>query len=275
MRDSKLVESFLSYCMTNTLVMKFGGAAVATAEQFSHIADLIIARKSEFSRIVVVTSAMAKATDQLIELAKKIHPSPPQREYDMLISSGERISMSLLAMALCCKGQEAVSFTGSQSGIITCAQHANAKIIDVKPYRIEASLNAGKIVIVAGFQGVSLHKEITTLGRGGSDTSAVALGVALRAIKIEFFKDVLGIYDRDPKESSEAIYYTHLNYENALQIVQKGAKILHDRSIRLASNNGMPLHIRSFNESFHAGTMIEDINRKREFNPVYEDSIIG
>ncbi len=148
------------------LVIKFGGAAVATPEQFSRIADLILARRLEYSRIVVVVSAMAGTTDQLIRLAKNVHPHPPQREYDMLISAGERISMSLLAMALCLKNQEAVSFTGSQSGIITCHSHSQAHIIDVRPQRIKSSLEQGKIVIVAGFQGVSANKEITTLGRG-------------------------------------------------------------------------------------------------------------
>src|SRR5262245_28247944 len=149
--------------MTQTLILKFGGAAVATPAQFSQIADLIIAKRQEFSKIVVVVSAMGGTTDQLIELAKQVHPNPPQREYDMLISVGERISMTLLAMALCLKNQEAVSFTGSQSGIITCGRHANAQIIDVRPGRIEASLEQGKIVIIAGFQGVSAEKEITTL----------------------------------------------------------------------------------------------------------------
>jgi aspartate kinase len=167
-----------------TLVLKFGGAAVATSAQISQIADLIIARRQEFSKIVVVVSAMGGTTDQLIELAKQVHPHPPQREYDMLISVGERISMTLLAMALCHKNQEAVSFTGSQSGIITCQRHTNAQILDVRPQRIKTSLDQGKIVIVAGFQGVSFDKEITTLGRGGSDTSAVALALALQAEKV-------------------------------------------------------------------------------------------
>jgi aspartate kinase len=254
--------------------MKFGGAAVATPLQFSQIADLIIARRQEFSKIVVVVSAMGGTTDQLIELAKQVHPQPPQREYDMLISVGERISMALLAMALCFKNQEAVSFTGSQSGIMTCQHHSHAQIIDVRPQRVESSLEQGKIVIVAGFQGVSGEKEITTLGRGGSDTSAVALGLALRAAKVIFYKDVPGIFDRDPKQHQQAKCYSHLTYEAALDIVNRGAKILHARAIQLAAKNGLPLHVRSFMSSYqgHPGTLIFESDKKRKEVPIYERS---
>lgn len=256
----------------STLVMKFGGAAVSTPEHFAHIADIIIAKRAEYSRIVVVVSAMGETTDQLIQLAKQVNPHPPQREYDMLISVGERISMSLLAMALCLKNQEAVSFTGSQSGIMTCQSHSKALIMDVRPQRIEASLAQGKIVIVAGFQGVSSDKEITTLGRGGSDTTAVALGVALGAPKVEFFKDVPGVFDRDPKLNGQAECYTHLTYQGALDIVQQGAKILHMRAIHLAAKNGLPLHVRSFMSSYrdHPGTMIFEEEKKRVTTPLYE-----
>jgi aspartate kinase len=256
----------------NTQVMKFGGASVATTAQFSQIADLIIARRRECSRIVVVISAMGGTTDQLIELAKEVHPQPPQREYDMLISVGERISMSLLAMALCLKNQEAVSFTGSQSGIITCQNHTHAHIIDVRPHRIEASLDQGKIVIVAGFQGVSQDKEITTLGRGGSDTSAVALGLALNADRVVFYKDVPGIFDQDPKKHHQTECYSHLTYEGALNIVHRGAKILHERAIQLAAKNGLTLHVRSFMPSYpeHQGTLIFEMGRQRKVIPVYE-----
>ncbi len=256
----------------STLIMKFGGAAVANAGQFARIADLIITRLQNFPQVVVVVSAMGKTTDQLIELAQQVHPVPPQREYDMLISVGERISMSLLAMALCLKNQEAISFTGSQSGIITCRQHTNARIIDVRPQRLRACLDQGKVVIVAGFQGVSDDKEITTLGRGGSDTSAVALGVALNAEKVEFFKDVSGVYDLDPKEHPNASCYSQLTYRAALEIVHKGAKVLHARAIQLASKNGLPLHVRSFMSvrQDYPGTMISDTDKERVQVPIYE-----
>jgi aspartate kinase len=255
-----------------TLVMKFGGASVATAEQFSQIADLIISRRNEYSRIAVVVSAMGGTTDQLIDLAKRVHPEPPQREYDMLVSTGERISMTLLAMALCLKNQEAVSFTGSQSGIITCQRHSHAHIIDVKPQRLLSSLDQGKIVIVAGFQGVSKEKEITTLGRGGSDTTAVALGIALKAEKVEFYKDVPGIFPEDPKKFHQANCYSYLSYQKALEIVNRGAKILHSRAIQLAEKNVLPLHVRSFIDTYshHSGTIIDDKERPRSETPLYE-----
>src|SRR3989304_7244603 len=173
-----------------TIVLKFGGASVANIKNILKIADIIIDRSKVYKNILVVVSAMGKTTNKLINLAKRINENPSKREQDMLISVGERISMALLCMALEKKGKDAISFTGSQSGIITNDDHLQAKILDVKPFRILDALNKGKIVIVAGFQGVSLSKEITTLGRGGSDTSAVALGISLNADCIEFYKDV-------------------------------------------------------------------------------------
>lgn len=259
--------------MNQTLVMKFGGASVATADRFSQIADIIISKHQQFSKIAIVMSAMGETTNQLIELAKQVNQNPPQREYDMLISVGERISMSLLAMALCKKGKEAISFTGSQSGIITCQNHANACIVDVKPYRLAECLNSGKIVIVAGFQGVSREKEITTLGRGGSDTTAVALGLALNADKVEFYKDVGGVYDADPKKNASAVQHSHLTYVQALDIVKKGAKVLHQRAIELAAKNGLLLHVKSFCPSLHTneGTLIYDVTVPKRQTPLYEE----
>lgn len=240
-----------------TLIMKFGGAAVKDTDSFSRIADLIIKRNQEFSRIVIVVSAMGKMTDELISLANKVHPNPPRREYDMLVSTGERISISLLAMALALKQRDAVSFTGSQSGIITTSSHAEAKIIDVVPSRLLPPLEEGKLVIVAGFQGVSRHKEITTLGRGGSDTTAVALGVALGASKIEFYKDVQGIYAKDPKTCSDAQFYSKLTHEEALKVVEEsGGKVLHPRAITLAKANHLNLEVRSFEETGERCTYI-------------------
>jgi len=255
-----------------TLVMKFGGAATATPMHFNRIAEIIIQKHQEFSRIVIVVSAMGQTTDQLIELSKSIHPFPPQREYDMLISVGERISISLLAMALCRQNKNAISFTGSQSGIITCSNHSNAQILDIRPYRIADCLNLGKIVIVAGFQGVSQEKEITTLGRGGSDTSAVALGIALNAQHVEFYKDVKGVFNEDPKKNLQAVQFEKLTYQQALNTINEGAKILHPRAILLAEKNGLPLHVRSFmssDENFK-GTWVIDPNIPRQSSPVYE-----
>lgn len=259
--------------MTQTLVMKFGGASVATPEHFSRIADIIKQRKKDYPRIVIVISAMGSTTDDLIALAKQVNSDPPRREYDMLVSVGERISISLLAMALAGKGCEAVSFTGSQSGIITCGRHTDARIIDVRPFRITQALEAGKIVIVAGFQGVSKAGEITTLGRGGSDTSAVALGIALGASLVEFYKDVPGIYNADPKKNPDAEKFESLTYDQALELTLNGAKILHSRCVQLAKNNHLPLYVRTFKDDHSEGTRISDtaikLNDKACFEEIY------
>lgn len=252
-----------------TLVMKFGGASVASPENFSSIADVILNRMNEFKRIIVVVSAMAKTTDQLIHLATQVNPDPPRREYDMLVSVGERISISLLAMALARKNRDAISFTGSQSGIITTDTHSEARIVDIRPHRLIPCLEAGKIVIVAGFQGVSLKGEITTLGRGGSDTTAVALALAFGA-KVEFYKDVPGICSEDPKINAHAVVYPKLTYQEALDIVKKGAKILHPRCIELAYKNQLPLHVLSFLDAKVAGTVISE-EAEALTVPCYED----
>lgn len=260
--------------MKSTLIMKFGGASVATPEHFSRIADIILERKREFDKIVVVVSAMGDTTDQLIELAKKVNPNPPQREYDMLITVGERISISLLAMSLAAKNQRAISFTGSQSGIITSEKHTDARIVDVKPKRLLAHLELGDIVIVAGFQGVSRKGEITTLGRGGSDTSAVALGVALNAAKVEFFKDVPGIFADDPKINPSAQCFKTLSYDQALEIILRGSGILHSRSVQLAGKNGLLLHVRTFDGKdwqCEDGTLVGSASQAGCRPPIYEE----
>jgi aspartate kinase len=251
------------------LVLKFGGASVANTESFLKIAELIIERSKQHKKIVVVVSAMANTTDQLLEMAKKVHPQPPRRETDMLVSVGERISIALLAMALSLKGKEAVSFTGSQSGIITCNNHTEAQIANVRPHRLVKALNEGKIAIVAGFQGVSKDGEITTLGRGGSDTSAVALGVALNASAVEFYKDVAGIYDSDPKKNPKAKLFSEMDYDKALELTQSGAKVLHDRSVALAKKNGITLSVRSFHNPAGKGTIV-GAGAKRRSEMIYE-----
>lgn len=257
----------------NTLVMKFGGASVATPQHFSRIAEIILKRRQEYQRVAVVVSAMGDTTNQLISLAQQVHQDPPRREYDMLVSVGERISISLLAMALAAKGHQAVSFTGSQSGIITCGNHSDARIVDVRPHRLLPILDVGSVAIVAGFQGVSRCGEITTLGRGGSDTSAVALAIALKAEKVEFFKDVPGIFSADPKLDPQAQLFSELSYCEALNIIRQGAKVLQSRSVDLASKNHMPLHVMSF-EEFGAGrpsgTLIKSIDHPGISSPVYE-----
>ncbi|MEI8365741.1 MAG: hypothetical protein WCF65_04905, partial [Parachlamydiaceae bacterium] len=251
------IQSFcIMVCDMNTLVMKFGGAAVANPRQFARIADIVLSRRQKYQRIVVVVSAMGDTTDELISLALQVNPEPPRREYDMLVSVGERISISLLAMALAAKQHQAVSFTGSQSGIITCHRHTDARIIDVRPNRLLPVLDNGQVAIVAGFQGVSRKGEITTLGRGGSDTSAVALAVALGATKVEFFKDVPGIFSCDPKENPQAQLLPRLSYDATLDILNKGAEVLQQRSVELARRNGVLLHVLSF-QDFDLKTSIQ------------------
>lgn len=245
------------------LVMKFGGASVAGLDDFKRCAELIAIKRQEFSQIVVVISAMKGSTDYLIDLAKAVNPEPPPREYDMLLSVGERISMSLLAMALERMRIEAISFTGSQSGIITSDDHSQAAIIDVNPWRILPELEKNKVVIVAGFQGVSKEREITTLGRGGSDTTAVALAVAINAQRVEFLKDVAGIFDQDPKMAQMPAKYPYLSYEQALEIIRGGACVLHERCLLLAAANAMPLHVRSFLEHRSSGTWIGPRSERR------------
>lgn len=242
--------------MTDTIILKFGGAAVETPESFAHVAKIIAKRHEEVKRIAVVVSAMGDTTDDLIALARKVNSNPPQRELDMLVSVGERISISLLAMALAKIGIRATSFTGSQTGIITSIQHNEAKIIDVKPQRLLPYLERSEIVIVAGFQGVSQQGEITTLGRGGSDTTAVALGVALEAKKVEFYKDVDGIFDADPKKFSSAKLIKRLEFEDSLTIIRNGAQVLHDRCVLLAQQNDLPLHVLPFGNVEGEGTWI-------------------
>lgn len=226
----------------SSVVLKFGGAALASSESFDQIAKIICQKQEE--RVIVVVSAMGSMTDELFALAHSVNPHPPKRELDMLLSVGERISMSLLAMALAKSGRMALSFTGSQSGIITSNDHSNAEILEVRPQRLIDALSSNAIAIVAGFQGVSLQKEITTLGRGGSDTSAVALGVALGASHVEFYKDVGGVFTKDPKEDPDAKLLPRLSFAEAMEVA---TDILHPRSILLASKNDLPLHVLPFN----------------------------
>lgn len=253
--------------------MKFGGASVETTEHFARLADLIHEKKKSVDQLVVVVSAMGSTTEHLLKLCREVHDEPPRREQDMLVSVGERISSALLAMALNKRGIDAISLTGSQAGIITSTRHSDAQIVDVRPWRICKYLELGKVVIVAGFQGVSLDGEITTLGRGGSDTTAVALAIALDARCVEFYKDVDGIYSEDPKKNRDAVHFSSLSYDEALAIVKKGAKILHPRSIELAKKNLIELNILSFKKSSHnafMGTIISADQKMRGDGKLYE-----
>lgn len=255
-----------------TVVLKFGGASVEKTDFFDRVAQIIQKKTIQYDAVVVVVSAMGKMTDQLIELAQEVHPNPPQREFDMLISVGERVSVSLLAMALDKRDVSAISFTGSQSGIITTSDHGYAKIVDVRPYRIVEALKKKQVVLVAGFQGVSLDKDITTLGRGGSDTSAVALAVGLEAERVEFYKDVLGIYNKDPHKYKNAILKNNLTYKEALDLNLGLNPILHPRSIELAQKNNLTLNILSFKNSTNPGTLIRAEKLKNNAGKIFEGS---
>ncbi|MEO6606473.1 MAG: aspartate kinase [Aeromicrobium sp.] len=228
------------------VVQKYGGSSVADAIGIKRVAQRIVATKKTGADVVVVVSAMGDTTDDLMDLANEISPLPPGRELDMLLTAGERISMALLAMAIGDLGQEARSFTGSQAGVITDAEHGRAKIIDVTPGRIEAALAEGAVAIVAGFQGVSqTTKDITTLGRGGSDTTAVALAAALHAEVCEIYTDVDGIFTADPRIVPNAQQIPRISYEEMLEMAASGAKILHLRCVEYARRNDIPIHVRS------------------------------
>ena len=240
------------------VVQKYGGSSVADAQSIKRVARRIVEARKAGHSVCVVVSAMGDTTDELLDLANQVTPLPPGRELDMLLTSGERISMALLAMAIANLGHEARSFTGSQAGVITDAVHGKARIIDVTPGRIQTALDAGHIAIVAGFQGVSLDtKDITTLGRGGSDTTAVALAAALNADVCEIYTDVDGVFTADPRIVPAARKIFQLSNEEMLEMAACGARILHLRCVEYARRFDMPIHVRS-SFSAHEGTWITD-----------------
>ena len=228
------------------VVQKYGGSSVADADGIKRVAQRIVATHKAGDRVVVVVSAMGDSTDELIDLANQVSPLPPGRELDMLLTAGERISMALLAMAIANLGLEAQSFTGSQAGVITDSVHGRARIIDVTPGRIATALDGGAIPIVAGFQGVSqTSKDITTLGRGGSDTTAVALAAALRADVCEIYTDVDGVFTADPRIVRAARKIPRLSYEEMLEMAACGTKVLMLRCVEYARRYDVPIHVRS------------------------------
>ena len=228
-----------------TVVMKFGGTSVAGSERLLAVARRLVAAREEGNRVVAVLSAMGDSTDDLIALAHEISPAPHPRELDMLISVGERVSCALAAMAIHDLGHEAISLTGSQAGIVTDTTHTKAKIVEVRARRIHEALDEGKIVLVAGFQGVSTEYEVTTLGRGGSDTTAVALAAALGAGICEIYTDVEGVFTADPRVVPSARKLHAVSYDEMLEMAAGGARVLQLRSVEFARNHGVRLHVRS------------------------------
>lgn len=226
------------------VVQKYGGSSVADAGKIRQVADKVAAAKAAGRDVVVVVSAMGDTTDELLALARQVSDSPARRELDMLLSAGERISMALLSMALNARGVPAVSFTGSQSGIVTNDAHTSARIVEVRPFRVQDELDRGRVVIVAGYQGVSYKKEVTTLGRGGSDTTAVALAAALQA-DCEIYSDVEGVYTADPRLVPEARRLAELSYEEMQELAESGAKVLNAQAVEFAKERGIAIYARA------------------------------
>ncbi len=227
------------------IVQKFGGSSLANSERIKKVADIITPYVKKGLKVVVVVSAMGDTTDELISMAKEINPYPSERELDMLISTGEQVSCSLLAMALHKKGIDAISFTGPQVGIITDTYHTKARILKIKRKRILEALKSRRVVIVAGFQGISIQDEITTLGRGGSDLTAVALACALKADVCEIYTDVEGIFTADPRIVKEAKKIKYITFDEMLELASRGAQVMQTRAVEVAKKFNIPIHVRS------------------------------
>ncbi|MBQ9816824.1 MAG: aspartate kinase [Proteobacteria bacterium] len=238
------------------VIQKYGGSSVATIEKLEAIADRVVRRQKDGYGVVVVVSAMGNKTDELLRLARQITPEPPARELDMLLSTGERTTMALLSIAIQKRGAQSISFTGSQSGIITTDSHSHARIISVRPYRIQDELERNKIVIVAGFQGTSYKNEITTLGRGGSDMTAIALAGALSAESCEIYSDVDGVYTADPKVVLDAQKLDELSSAEMIEMAQHGAKVLHDEAVLYAHRHQIALYAKKSHAEKSSGTLI-------------------
>ncbi len=250
------------------VVQKYGGSSVADAQKIMRVAQRIVNCKREGNQMLAIVSAMGKTTDNLIKLAEQINPKAPKREMDRLLSTGEQMSMSLLAMAIDALGEKAVSLTGPQAGIETSSDYSKAKILNIKSERLKKELEKGNIVIIAGFQGRTNSGDIATLGRGGSDTSAVSIAAALKADLCEIFTDVDGVYCADPRIVAQAKKLSRVSYDEMLELALLGAKVLHPRSVELAKTYGVEIHVRSsFNHNI--GTIV-----KKEVDKMEHDGLI-
>jgi len=250
------------------IVQKFGGTSVGDADRIRAVADHVARTKAAGNDVVVVVSAMGKFTDDLIRLADDVSPTRPPRELDMLLTAGERISMALVSMALGACGVEAASFTGSQAGIITDTDHTRAKILEIRPDRIREAVDAGLVPVVAGFQGVSTERDITTLGRGGSDVTAVALAAALKADVCEIYTDVTGVFSADPRVVVNARRIPKVSFDEMMEISATGGRVLMLRSVEFARRHGVPLHVRS-SFTWEPGTWIV------EEDPTMEEAVVS
>ena len=250
------------------IVQKFGGTSVADTEKIKHVAEVVMRERSFGNDVVVVVSAMGHTTDHLVKLAKEISDTPPSRELDMLLSTGEGISIALLAMALQSAGCKAISMNAMQVGIITENIHNKARIVDIKTEKLKKHLREGKVVVVAGFQGVTEDGEITTLGRGGSDTSAVALAAALEAERCDIYTDVEGVYTTDPRIVPTASRLEEVSYEEMLELARVGANVLHPRAVETAKQFKVPLRVRSSFKLENKGTLIVGVEDMELHKPV-------
>src|SRR5687767_10511529 len=227
------------------VVQKYGGSSVADVQKLRQVANRIMRTRQQGHGVVVVVSAMGDATDELLAMAKQVSPNPERRELDMLLTAGERISMALLSIAIRELGGDAISFTGSQSGIITNDRHVDARIIEIRPFRVQDELARGKIVVIAGFQGVSYRREVTTLGRGGSDTTAVAMAAAINADYCEICSDVDGVYSADPRIVPDARRIGALSFEETQEMAEAGAKVLNAQAVEFAKEKGIAIYARA------------------------------
>jgi aspartate kinase len=250
------------------VVQKYGGTSVGDAERIRAVADHVSRTRDDGNEVIVVVSAMGKFTDDLVRLADDVSPTRPPRELDMLLTAGERISMALVCMALAARGVESASFTGSQAGIITDTDHTRAKILEIRPERIREALDNGLVPVIAGFQGVSTEKDITTLGRGGSDVTAVALAAALKADVCEIYTDVTGVFSADPRVVPKARRINKVSFDEMMEISATGGRVLMLRSVELARRHGVPLHVRS-SFTWEPGTWIV------EEDPTMEQAVVS
>src|SRR5687767_8049045 len=257
------------------VVQKYGGSSVADVQKLRQVANRIMRTRQQGHGVVVVVSAMGDATDELLAMAKQVSPNPERRELDMLLTAGERISMALLSIAIRELGGDAISFTGSQSGIITNDRHVDARIIEVRPFRVQDELARGKIVVIAGFQGVSYRREITTLGRGGSDTTAVAMAAAINADYCEICSDVDGVYSADPRVVPDARRIGTMSYEEMQEMAEAGAKVLNAQAVEFAKEKGIAIYARATNGPLPSADPSADGTVVRRNPPRLPGTVIG
>src|SRR5213593_3658287 len=257
------------------VVQKYGGSSVADVSRIKQVADRVVRTRRQGHDLVVVVSAMGDTTDDLLALAKQVSPNPDRRELDMLLTAGERIAMALLSMAIRELGGDAISFTGSQSGIVTNDRHVDARIIEVRPFRVQDELARGKIVVIAGYQGVSYRREVTTLGRGGSDTTAVAMGAALGAEYCEICSDVDGVYTADPRIVPDARRIAALSYEETQELAEAGARVLNAQAVEFAKEQGIAIYARATSSALPGSDPSSDGTIVRRHPPRTPGTVVG